>query len=195
MPQVDRPAASHPELANPRRSGPKRVRIGDIARSAGVSPATVSAFLSGNRPVSVATRSRIEAAITETGYRANAAAKALAHGRTNTLGLLIPPVGRSLSLFDEEFIASVVQAARAGDYDVLVSTALEERQVFARLIEEQRVDGVILLEICLEDHRVDRLMSENVPFVAVGRTKDPSGMSWVVILRESTAPSARSADG
>jgi len=159
----------------------KRARIGDIARTAGVSPATVSAFLSGKRPVSAATSSRIKAAIEASGYRANAFARALAHGRTNTIGLLIPPVGRSLSLFDEEFIASVVEAARRGDYDVLVSTSLEEDQVFSRLVQEGRVDGIILLEICLEDHRVERLQSERFSFVAVGRTADPSGFSWVDI--------------
>jgi DNA-binding LacI/PurR family transcriptional regulator len=181
MPATDDSQRGTGKRAWTRRLGPKRVRIGDVARSAGVSPATVSAFLSGNRPVSPETRSRIQTAIAETGYRANAAAKALAHGRTNTLGLLIPPVGRSLSLFDEEFIASVVQSARAADYDVLVSTSLEERQVFARLVEEQRVDGIILLEIYLEDRRVERLLREEFPFVAVGRTSDPSAMSWVDI--------------
>ena len=185
MPAVDRSGAVGADVAGASHSGPRRparrVRIGDVARTAGVSPATVSAFLSGNRPVSLATRSRIQAAITASGYRANAAAKALAHGRTNTVGLLIPPVGRQLSLFDEEFIASVVQSARASDYDVLVSTSLEEQKVFARLVEEQRVDGIILLEICLEDHRVERLMAQQAPFVAVGRTAAPGGMSWVDI--------------
>jgi DNA-binding LacI/PurR family transcriptional regulator len=169
------------EAPGHRPSDGKRARIGDIARLAGVSPATVSAFLSGKRPVSVATGSRIRAAIEASGYRANALARALAHGRTNTLGLLIPPVGRSLSLFDEEFIASVVEAARRGDYDVLVSTSLEESQVFSRLVEESRVDGIILLEICLDDHRVLRLQEERFAFVAVGRTSDPSGFSWVDI--------------
>ena len=155
--------------------------IRDIAHDAGVSPATVSAFLSGKRPVSAATRSRIQAAIAASGYRANAAAKALAHGRTNTIGLLIPPVGRSLSTFEADFIASVVQEARAADYDVLVSTALEEDKVFSRLVQEERVDGIILLEICLEDQRVERLGAAGVPFVAVGRTANPSSLTWVDI--------------
>ena len=51
------------------------------------------------------------------------------------------------------------------DYDVLVSTSLEERRVFARLVEEQRVDGVILVEVCLEDPRVDLLRDAGLPFV------------------------------
>ena len=170
----------------PRHGGP-RVSMRDIARQAGVSPATVSAFLSGKRPVSLATRARLEAAIKMHGYRANASARALAHGRTNTIGLLIPPQGSALSAFAVEFIACVVQDAQAADYDVLVSTSLEERQVFARLIEEQRVDGVILLEVSLEDQRVDRLQAAGVPFVAVGRTRHPDGYTWVDIDFEALA--------
>jgi DNA-binding LacI/PurR family transcriptional regulator len=159
----------------------------DIARQAGVSPATVSAFLSGKRPVSLATRARLEAAINMHGYRANAAARALAHGRTSTIGLLIPPQGSSLSSFAVEFIPCVVQEAQAADYDVLVSTSLEERQVFARLIEEQRVDGVIRLEVSLEDQRVDRLQAAGVPFVTVGRTAHTDGYTWVDIDFEALA--------
>ncbi len=166
---------------NPRHGGSPRVSIRDIAQQAGVSTATVSAFLSGKRPVSLATRARLEAAIKMHGYRANAAARALAHGRTNTIGLLIPPQGRSLSSFAVDFIPRVVQAAQAADYDVLVSISLEERQVFARLIEEQRVDGVILLEVSLEDQRVERLRAEGVPFVTVGRTARPDDYTWVDI--------------
>ncbi len=169
------------------RPGSPRVSMRDIARQAGVSPATVSAFLSGKRPVSLATRARLDAAIKMHGYRANAAARALAHGRTNTIGLLIPPQGSALSAFAVEFISCVVQGAQAADYDVLVSTSLEERQVFARLVEEQRVDGVILLEVSLEDQRVERLKAAGVPFVAVGRTAHPHGYTWVDIDFEALA--------
>ncbi len=175
------------EQADGPRPGGPRVSMRDIARQAGVSPATVSAFLSGKRPVSLATRARLDAAIKMHGYRANAAARALAHGRTNTIGLLIPPQGSALSAFAVEFIACVVQGAQAADYDVLVSTSLEERQVFARLIEEQRVDGVILLEVSLEDQRVDRLKAAGVPFVTVGRTRHPDGYTWVDIDFEALA--------
>jgi|YelNatPaOPRAMG01_1025707.scaffolds.fasta_scaffold112215_1 DNA-binding LacI/PurR family transcriptional regulator len=164
-----------------RKSEARRVRIYDIARHAGVSATTVSAMLTGNRPVSPATRTRVERSIATLGYRANASAKALVRGRTDSIALLIPPAGRSLSVFEVDFIARVVQQARASDYDVLVSTSLEQEKVFARLVEEERVDGVILLEICLEDHRVERLVESGMPFVAVGRTADPGSISWVDI--------------
>jgi DNA-binding LacI/PurR family transcriptional regulator len=179
--------AQVPQADKTKHSNGPRVSIRDIAQEAGVSTATVSAFLSGKRPVSASTSARLEAAIKARGYRVNAAARALAHGRTNAIGLLIPPQGGGLSPFAVDFIASVVQHARAADYDVLVSISAEERKVFARLIEEQRVDGVILLEVSLEDQRVDRLRAAGVPFVAVGRTADPTDYAWVDIDFEGLA--------
>ena len=48
----------------------RRVNIKDVARRAGVSPTTVSHALGGQRPVSEATRQRVQEAVAELGYRA-----------------------------------------------------------------------------------------------------------------------------
>ncbi|NED54280.1 LacI family transcriptional regulator, partial [Micromonospora aurantiaca] len=65
--------------------------MGEIARRARVSRSTVSYALSGKRPVSEATRLRIQQVIDEMGYQPNASARALARGETRTLGLVFPP--------------------------------------------------------------------------------------------------------
>ena len=52
--------------------------IGDVAKAAGVSRSTVSYALSGNRPISLETRQRIDAAIAKLGFTVNAGARALA---------------------------------------------------------------------------------------------------------------------
>lgn len=61
----------------------------DVARLAGVSTSTVSHVLNGTRKVNAETRLRVEEAIEQTGYRRNVVARALAAGRTNTVGLSI----------------------------------------------------------------------------------------------------------
>lgn len=72
------------------------MNIGEIARRAGVSRSTVSYTLSGKRAVSPQTRKRIQDVIDELGYRPNATARALAEGRSRTIGLVIPrPVSSS----------------------------------------------------------------------------------------------------
>lgn len=156
------------------------MNIGEIARRAGVSRSTVSYALSGRRAVSPETRKRIEQVIAEVGYRPNAAARALKEGRTRTLGLVIPPASQRLTDMQLGFVASVVEAAAHVDLDVLLSpTGGDHDRSFERLITGQRVDGVIVMEIRLEDARVARLQEARLPFVTIGRTAQPEHMSWV----------------
>ena len=62
------------------------MNIGEIARRAGVSRSTVSYVLSGKRPVSEATRHRIQAVIDELDYRPNAAPARCGRGAPTPLG-------------------------------------------------------------------------------------------------------------
>ncbi|WP_329260055.1 LacI family transcriptional regulator [Actinoallomurus sp. NBC_01490] len=162
------------------------MNIGEIARRSGVARSTVSYALSGKRPVSEATRQRIQAVIDELGYRPNAVARALKEGRTRTIGLVIPPASRRLTDMQLGFVASVVDAAARADLDVLLSpSGGEHDRSFERLVGGRRVDGVILMEIRLEDDRVTRLRQSGLPFVCIGRTHRPDEMSWVDIDYET----------
>ncbi|GAA5063236.1 DNA-binding LacI/PurR family transcriptional regulator [Thermocatellispora tengchongensis] len=162
------------------------MNIGEIAKRAGVSRSTVSYALTGKRPVSVETKRRIQAVIDELGYRPNAAARALKEGRTRTIGLVIPPASQRLTDMQLTFVASVVDAAARADLDVLLSpSGGEHDRSFERIVTGRRVDGVILMEIRLEDERVARLRHSGLPFVGIGRTRRPEEMSWVDIDYET----------
>lgn len=154
--------------------------IGEIARRSGVARSTVSYALSGKRPVSEQTRRRIQEVIDELDYRPNASARALKEGRTRTLGLVIPPAGARLTAMQLGFVASVVEAAASVELDVLLSqSGADQDRSFERLISGQRVDGVILMEIRLEDPRVERVARIGTPFVTIGRVEEPDGMWWI----------------
>jgi DNA-binding LacI/PurR family transcriptional regulator len=156
------------------------MNIGEIARRAGVSRSTVSYALSGKRHVSEPVRRRVQAVIDELGYRPNAAARSLREGRTRTLGLVIPPASLRLTDMQLGFVASVVEAAARADLDVLLSpSGGDHDRSFERIISGRRVDGVILMEIRLQDDRVTRLQQAGLPFVTIGHTADPHGISWV----------------
>ncbi|WP_169985062.1 LacI family DNA-binding transcriptional regulator [Microbispora sp. H10836] len=162
------------------------MNIGEIARRSGVSRSTVSYALSGKRPVSETTRRRIQAVIDELGYRPNATARALKEGRTRTIGLVIPPASQRLTEMQLGFVASVVDAAARADLDVLLSpSGGEHDRSFERVVGGRRVDGVILMEIRMEDDRVTRLRQTGLPFVGIGRTSRPDEMSWVDIDYET----------
>ncbi|HEV2782621.1 MAG TPA: LacI family DNA-binding transcriptional regulator [Actinophytocola sp.] len=156
------------------------MNIREIARRAGVSRSTVSYALSGKRPVSAATARRINEVIAELGYKPNASARALAEGRTRTLGLVIPPASRRLTDVQLGFVASVVEAAATHDLDVLLSpSGGDHDRSFERIVTGRRVDGVILMEILLEDPRVERLERSALPFVTIGHIEHPGGSWWV----------------
>ncbi|MEU1476994.1 LacI family DNA-binding transcriptional regulator [Streptomyces sp. NPDC001668] len=156
------------------------MNIGEIAKRAGVSRSTVSYALSGKRPVSEETRDKIQRVIDELGYQPNASARALANGRTNTIGLVFPPAGNHYTGMQLDFIGSVTEAAAAYDYDVLLSpSGMDSDRSFQRLLGERRVDGAILMEIRLEDDRLDHLTAVDFPSVAIGRTAHPEGGWWV----------------
>jgi DNA-binding LacI/PurR family transcriptional regulator len=156
------------------------MNIGEIAKRAGVSRSTVSYALSGKRPVAAATARRINDVIAELGYRPNASARALAEGRTRTIGLVIPPASRRLTNVQLGFVASVVEAAAAHDLDVLLSpSGGDHDRSFERIVTGRRVDGVILMEILLADPRVARLAHNDLPWVTIGHIEHPGGSWWV----------------
>jgi len=156
------------------------MNIGEIASRAGVSRSTVSYALSGKRTVSEATRRRIQEVIDELDYRPNAAARALKEGRTRTLGLVIPPAGGRLTYMQLEFVASVLEAAARVDLDVLLSpSGGDHDRSFERIATGHRVDGVIVMEIRLDDPRVTRLQKAGMPFVTIGHTAQPRETCWV----------------
>jgi DNA-binding LacI/PurR family transcriptional regulator len=145
-----------------------------------VSRSTVSYALSGKRTVSESTRRRILEVIDELDYRPNAAARALKEGRTRALGLVIPPAVGRLTSMQLEFVAGVVDAAARADLDVLLSpSGGDHDRSFERIVVGRRVDGVILMEIRLDDPRVTRVQRVGMPFVTIGRTAAPYEMCWV----------------
>jgi DNA-binding LacI/PurR family transcriptional regulator len=149
----------------------ERVNIGEVARLAGVSRSTVSYVLSGKRQVTEATRQRVMRVIDEVGYRPNAVARALAHGATRTLGLVIPPLQHRLNSEQLQFVGAVADAAADHDYDILLSPSGGDRErAFDKLVGERRVDGILLMETRQHDDRARKLVASGFPFVTIGRT-------------------------
>ena len=73
-----------------------RIRIEDVARIAGVSTATVSRALSQPQRVRDDTRELVQRAVAKLGYVPDAAGRALASGRTRTVGCVIPTLDHAI---------------------------------------------------------------------------------------------------
>jgi DNA-binding LacI/PurR family transcriptional regulator len=150
----------------------------DIAREAGVSLSTVSYALSGKRPISEATRERVEAAIVRLDYRPSAAARALALQRTNTLGVAVPQRPDVDAHVILEFVGSFLSAAHDHDHDILLVTA-EDHERTRRVVEEGKVDALIVMDLVEGDPRIRTLSTLRRPVVLIGYPSEPRGLSRV----------------
>ncbi|WP_337062658.1 LacI family DNA-binding transcriptional regulator [Kineococcus sp. G2] len=152
--------------------------IADVAQVAGVSASTVSYVLSGKRAISAATRARVEEAVSRLGYRPHAGARALASSRTGVIALVVPlhdavDVGVVM-----QFVRGVVTTARAHEHDVLLLTQ-EETAGLERVTSASLVDGLVVLDIGVDDPRVGVLARLGRPTVLVGIPRDPHGLPCV----------------
>ena len=73
------------------------VTIYDVAREAGVSMATVSRVVNGNKNVKENTRKKVLEVIDRLDYRPNAVARGLASKKTTTVGVVIPNITKVIS--------------------------------------------------------------------------------------------------
>ncbi|MGX9347807.1 LacI family DNA-binding transcriptional regulator [Microbacterium sp. KNMS] len=161
-----------------------------VAERAGVSIATVSFVVNGSKKVLPHTRERVEAAMRELGYSRNHAGSALARGRTDIIALLYPAFERNLSGTAMTFFTSAADRARERGYTLVLWPAHNEAAEITELTASGLVDGVLLMEVQLEDGRVDRLKEGRTPFALIGRTQDPEGMAWVDVDFASSVETA-----
>lgn len=142
----------------------------DVARSAGVSEATVSYVLSRKRTISEPTRLRVLAAMDELGYAPNAVARALAGRRTHVIALLMPTQERSINYADMEYLMGGAQAAREAGYRLLIwPTADGHADDALELARDGLIAGVLLMEVRVDDDRVDVLSRAGIPVGLIGR--------------------------
>jgi DNA-binding LacI/PurR family transcriptional regulator len=169
----------------------RRVTIADIAARAGVSKSTVSHTLSGKRPISLRTQQRIRAVIDELGYRPSVVAQRLAGGgHSRNIGLVFP-LSRSYAGTEAKFIVNAANVARNANYAFLLLSHLEGTTAqFERVVESGLVDGFILMQVRMQDRRVDLLRQAAIPFVLLGRCADNRGLSFVDVEIEAGVASA-----
>lgn len=148
----------------------------------GLSPTTVSRALNGYADVSDATRQRVMQAAEQFGYRPNMAARRLALGRADAVGLVYPLGGDSIGQpCFQAALAGLTQRLAAANVDLLLATAAaeSEQRGYERLVQGRRVDALVVPHTRVDDGRVDYLRTTNVPFLTYGRTRDAGAHAWV----------------
>jgi LacI family transcriptional regulator len=146
-----------------------------LAASLGLSITTVSRALDGYTDVAPATRERVRAAATASGYRPNTAARRLRLGATETVTMVVPgDPGQFAEPLYLELLAVCGTVFDAAGLDLTVLAArqgTDELAVYRRLVEGRRTDGLIVARTRVDDARIRYLAEQGFPFVAMGRTE------------------------
>ena len=144
------------------------MNISDIAKLAGVSPSAVSRYLNQGY-LSEAKREAIRKVIEETGYRPLAQAQALRTRKTKTIGVVVPRI-------DSSCVGSVMSGIGAvlaeKGYQILLADAHGDsgRELeYLNSLDDQRVDGVILIGTVFTPKHTAMLKNSKVPAVVVGQ--------------------------
>ena len=160
-----------------------RTTIADVAREAGVTKATVSHALSGNRPISEETKAKVLAAAEKLNWAPSQSARALATRRANAVAVVLardPEVIANDSFFPA-FIAGVESVLAETETALLLQVVsgrdAEERAY--RALTHGRADGALLLDLRTDDWRVPFLDDLGLPTVLVGAYDQPTAFSCV----------------
>ncbi|MFJ8209625.1 LacI family DNA-binding transcriptional regulator [Streptomyces sp. NPDC096033] len=162
------------------------VTLAEVAVRAGVSPATVSRVLNGGYPVAGDTRTRVERAVEELGYIANASARALAAATSDLVGILVHDIADGYFGILAGSLQGALDPAGGGEprrLAVVCNTqgAPAAETAYLTLLEGQRAGGVVLTGAAAEDPehtaaltlRVARMAAAGTRVVLCGRPPVP----------------------
>jgi DNA-binding LacI/PurR family transcriptional regulator len=162
----------------------KRPTIRDIALRAGVSKGAVSLALNGRPGVSDATRRRIVQVAEELAWRPNSAARALSAARADSVGLVLARPARTLGVESFFFqLISGLQAELSTRSVALMFQVVEDQAaeiaLYRRWTSEQRVDGVFLVDLRVDDQRIALVEELRLPAVVIGGPGHHGGLASV----------------
>ena len=146
-----------------------RATLKDVAVEVGVSVNTVSRALTGKPDVGSDTRARVREAAERLGYTPNLLARSLVQGRTRTVGLVVTDCTNP---FYATLIRAVEETVSRHGYGLLLATANENPDKEAaglRLLQERRIDGLLLSPVRVEAPHITALVEEEVPHVLLSR--------------------------
>lgn len=121
----------------------KAITVYDIAREAGVSPATVSRVLTNNARVSEEKKQRIEEIIKKYDFEPNGLARSLSKQETKTIGMIVPDIRNPY--FSNIFIECEMVASQYGYNMILCNTMsnLAAEMGHLKNLCEKHVDAII----------------------------------------------------
>jgi LacI family transcriptional regulator len=155
--------------------------MSDVAREAGVSLMTVSRVVNNKDGIRTETRQRVEEVVDRLGYRPSNLARGLATQKTGTVGLVVPD---NANPFFSEVARGVEHLAYTNGYTVFLCNTeenIKREYDVLRLLDDHRVDGVVLCSPRLEDADLLEAIARQPATVLVNRPLHNNPVASVMI--------------
>ncbi len=151
-----------------------QITIEDVANALGVSKTTVSRAISGKGRISASTKAKVLEYIEKNNYKPNVVAKGLAQRRTFSIAVVWPADYSLVDLpFFQRCLVGMNEVTSGYGYDIIVSLVNgDDVSNLKRVIENRKVDGVILTRTLIDDKPAEYLEQSGVPFIAIGASLD-----------------------
>lgn len=155
-----------------------KVTIDDVVKKSGLSYVTVSRVISNSPNVRESNRKKVLDAIEELGYIPSAAARTLATGRSYVIAMFISNLG-------DDFFCSIVKAVneelQSRGYLLTLSICDEDRDsISTSFLNQNRVDGALLLFPNREKYFIDIFKAKKIPFVVIDNQTMDEGITSVL---------------
>ena len=173
-----------------------KITIKDVAKRAGVSPATVTRVLKGGKAVKESTRKKVLSALEDLGYSPDIFGRSLRGGKTGILGVDIP---HSLEHFYYNFrFVEILRAINDEVFSSRTSVYFFDRErnyhgyaTYKDLLEMKLVDGVVICNPPEENEVYELLLGENFPFVVLGKPPHfPNRITYIATMDREIAREA-----
>lgn len=147
----------------------KAVRLADIAQRLGVSTVTVSKALSGQKGVSEEMRAKITQLAKELGYQQTFAQSGRKTDRSYNLGVLIAEcyLDKYDSFYWQMYQQVITKASKKGCFTLMevVSTEMEENAELPQIVQEQKIDGMIMIGRLKKEYLKNLSQQTEIPLV------------------------------
>ena len=141
------------------------VTLEDIAQLAGVTRSTVSRALADSPRVKLETRQKIQRLAQEMGYVPNAVARGLITRRSRAIGVVLLGLSHP---YPSELVEAIDDAAQEIGYRIILSRRSSDAQqalANTRLLVEQRVEAIVVIESQFIDEYLSLLSNQNIPAI------------------------------
>lgn len=166
------------------------VTIADVARHAGVSPATVSRVMNERFAGEPAVAERVRASASELAYAPSPLARSLALGRTHAVAFVVPDLANPAF---QSVLAGLSKTAAADGYRALIADSGESPGEEPALSAEirRRTDAIVLCAPRMPEEELTRLAAQLHPLVLINRRAGVEAPSLSIDYRTGICALAR----